>query len=56
LRDQYGTPATTRGSRIGHDGPGTRRIRLCQGGHYPRRHDCISSCRRHPAVRFGGSR
>src|SRR3974390_3200677 len=30
LRDQYGTPATTRGSRIGHDGPGTRRIRLCQ--------------------------
>jgi hypothetical protein len=56
LRDQYGTPATTRGSWINRHGPSTRRFRLCQGGRHPRRHGCILSCRRRPAVRSGGAR
>ena len=56
LCDQCGTPATTRGSWIDRHGPGTRGFRLYQGGRHPRRHDCILSCRRRPAVRSGGAR
>jgi hypothetical protein len=54
LRDQHGTPAAPRGSRINRDGPGPRRPRLHQGGRHPGRHGCVLSCRRHPAVRSGG--
>lgn len=56
LCDQYGAPATTRGYWIDHHGPRTRRFRFHQGGHHSRRHDCILSCRRRPAVRSGGAR
>jgi hypothetical protein len=56
LRDQHGTPAASRGSRINRDGPGPRRPRLHQGGRHPGRHGCVFSCRRHPAVRSGGDR
>ena len=56
LRDQRRTPAATRGSRVDRDGPSTRRPRLRQGGRHPRRHDCILSCCRRPAVRSGGVR
>jgi hypothetical protein len=56
LCDQYGTPATTRGSWIGRHGPGTCRFRFRQGGRHPRRHDYVLSYRRRPAVRFGGGR
>jgi hypothetical protein len=56
LRDQYGTPAATRRSGIDRDGPGPRRPRLRQGGRHPRRHGCVLSCRRRPAVRSGRTR
>lgn len=56
LCDQYGTPAATRGSWIDHHGPRTRRFRFCQGGRHRRRHGCVLSCRRRPAVRSGGAR
>jgi hypothetical protein len=56
LRDQRRTPAATRRSRVDRDGPSTRRPRLRQGGRHPRRHDCILSCCRRPAVRSGGAR
>jgi hypothetical protein len=56
LRDQRGTPATTRGARVDRDGPSTRRPRLRQGGRHPRRHGCIVSRCRRPAVRSGGPR
>jgi len=56
LCDQYGTPAATRGSWIDHHGRRSRRFRFHQGGRRPRRHDCILSCRRRPAVRSGGAK
>lgn len=56
LRDQYGTPAATGGSGVNRHGPGPRRPRLRQGGRHPRRHGCVLSCRRRPAVRSGGAR
>ncbi len=56
LRDQYRTPATTRGSWIGRHGPGAHCFRFRQGGRHRRRHDCVLSCRRRPAVRSGGAR
>ena len=56
LRDQYRTPAATRGSGVDRHGPGPRRPRLRQGGRHPRRHGCVLSCRRRPAVRSGGAR
>ncbi len=56
LCDQHGTPATTRGAWISRHGPGTRRFRLCQGGRHPRRHGCVLSCGRRPAVQRGGVR
>ena len=56
LCDQHGTPATTRGAWINRHGPGARRFRLCQGGRHPRRHGCVLSCRRRPAVQSGGGR
>jgi hypothetical protein len=54
LCDQHGTLATTRGTWINRHGPGTRRFRLRQGGRHPRRHGCVLSCRRRPAVQSGG--
>jgi hypothetical protein len=56
LRDQRRAPAATRGTGVDRDGPRTRLPRLRQGGRHPRRHDCILSCRRRPAVRSGGAR
>jgi hypothetical protein len=56
LRDQRGTPAATRGSRVDRHGPGTRRPRLRQGGRHSRRHGCVLSCRRRPAVKSRGAR
>jgi hypothetical protein len=56
LCDQRRAPSATRGSRVDRDGPSTRHPRLRQGGRHPRRHDCILSCRRRPAVRSGGAR
>jgi hypothetical protein len=56
LRDQYRTPATTRGSWIDHHGPGAHCFRFRQGGRHRCRHDCVLSCRRRPAVRSGGAR
>ena len=56
LRDQRGTPAATRRARVERDGPSTCRPRLRQGGRHPRRHGCILSRRRRPAVRSGGAR
>lgn len=56
LRDQRGTFATARGSEVDRHGPGTRRLRLRQGGRHPRRHGCVLSCRRRPAVQSGGAR
>jgi hypothetical protein len=54
LCDQHGAPATTRGTWINRHGPGARRFRLRQGGRHPRRHGCVLSCRRRPAVQSGG--
>ena len=56
LCDQHGTPATARGAWINRHGPGARRFRLRQGGRHPRRHGCVLSCRRGPAVQSGGGR
>jgi hypothetical protein len=56
LCNQHRTPATTRGAWINHHGSGTRRFRLCQGGRHPRRHGCVLSCCRRPAVQSGGVR
>ena len=56
LCDQHGTPATARGAWINRHGPGARRFRLRQGGRHPRRHGCVLSCRRRPAVQSGGGR
>jgi hypothetical protein len=56
LRDQRGTSATTRGPEVNLHGSGTRRLRLRQGGRHPRRHGCVLSCRRRPAVQSGGAR
>jgi len=56
LRDQRGTPAATRGVGVDRDGPSTRYHRLRQGGRHHRRHDCILSRCRRPAVRSGGAR
>jgi len=55
LRDQYGTPATTRGPGIDRHGPRTRRFRLRRGGRHHRKHDRVLSCCRRPAVRSGGA-
>jgi len=56
LRDQRRTPAATRGSWVERHGPSPRRPRLHQGGRHPRRHGCVLSCRRRPAVQSGGAR
>jgi hypothetical protein len=56
LCDQHRTSAATRGSELDRHGPGTRRLRLHQGGRHPRRHGCVLSCRRRPAVQSGGAR
>ena len=45
LCDQHGTPAPTRGSRIGRDGPSPYRLRCRKGGRCSCRHGCLpSSC------------
>lgn len=56
LCDQHGTSATPRGAWVNRHGPGTRRLRLRQGGRHPCRHGCFLSCRRRPAVQSGGTR
>ena len=56
LCDQHGAPATARGAWIDRHGPGARRFRLRQGGRHPRRHGCVLSCRRRPAVQSAGGR
>ena len=56
LCNQHRTSQTSRGSWIDHDGPGTCRLRFCQGWRHPRRHDRIVPCSRCPAVRRGGAR
>jgi hypothetical protein len=56
LCNQYGTSATTPGPEVDRHGSGTRRLRLRQGGRHPRRHGCVLSCRRRPAVQSGGAR
>jgi hypothetical protein len=56
LCDQHGTPATARGAWINPHGPGACRFRLRQGGRHPRRHGCVLSRRRRPAVQSGGGR
>jgi hypothetical protein len=53
LRDQRGTPATARGSRIDRHGPGTHRLRLCQSGSHRRRYDRVLSRCRSSTVRSG---
>lgn len=44
LRDQHGTPAPARGSRVDRDGPGPHLLRRRQGGRGSRRHGCLLSC------------
>lgn len=56
LCDQHGTPASPRGAWIDRHGSGACRFRLRQGGRHPRRHGCVLSCRRRPAVQSGGDR
>jgi hypothetical protein len=56
LRDQRRAPAATRGVGVDRDGPSTRHHRLRQGRRHHRRHDCILSRCRRPAVRSGGAR
>lgn len=56
LCNQHGTSPTPRGSWIDRYGPGTRRLRSCQGWRHPRRHGRVLSCCRRPAVRSGGAR
>jgi hypothetical protein len=56
LCDQHGTPATTRGAWVNGHGPGARRFGLCEGGRHPRRHGCVLSRCRRPAVQSGGVR
>ena len=56
LCDQHGTSATARGAWINRHGPGARQFRLRQGGRHPRRHGCVLSCRRRPAVQSAGGR
>ena len=56
LCDQHRTSAATRGSELDRHGSSTRRLRLHQGGRHPRRHGCVLSCRRRPAVQSGGVR
>ena len=54
LCNQHRTSAATRASELDSHGSGTRRLRLHQGGRHPRRHGCVLSCRRRPAVQSGG--
>ena len=54
LRDQRGTPAATRGSRVDRDGSGPRCFRHCQGRRHSRRHGYFLSRPRRLAVRPGG--
>ena len=56
LCHQHRTSPTSRGSWIDRYGPGTRRLRFCQGWRHPRRHDRVVPCSRRPAVRPGGAR
>ena len=54
LRDQFITPAPTRGSRIDHHGSSVDRLRLCQSGRHCRRYGRVLSHRRRSTVQSGG--
>ena len=56
LCDQHRASAATRGSELDRHGSGAHRFRLHQGGRHPRRHGCVLSRRRRPAVQSGGAR
>lgn len=54
LRDQYRTPAPTRGPGVDRDGSNARQPRPYRSGRYRCGHDCILSRRWRFAVRRGG--